>query len=700
MHEPAQEVHVEEHSVLVVDDDPQVRSSLSTALADAGIPAIVAATAEEALALADGIPLLALVTELCIPGMGGLALMQRLSTMHPNARFIATANAPVDFSLFPKGHRTKFLSKPVNAERVLSLIRQEGPLKSSYPPAPIHVQRATNLLLVEDSQADAALFSTALRIGAPDRYEVTHVSTLAAAQKALAEQSFDIVCVDMHLPDSDGPQTVIKLISEAFDVSVVVISHSDDEQLALKTVQAGAQDFLVKGKLGPQSIVKALKYARERKTVELRLSEMALKDPLTDLANRTSFRQRVARAVSRCRRSGQSFAVLLVDLDRFKPINDNFGHDVGDAFLTCVAKRLRDATRPTDLVARLGGDEFALLLDPVPPDLGVEELATRILDRLRQSLELGGTTMRPSASIGVALFPDAGRDCDSLLAAADAAMYAIKENGRNSVQVHGKELGAAVRTKLLLEQSLRRAVQKELFQLHYQPIVGPQGYLLGVEALLRWPRENSVEPAERFIGPLEDMGLVAEVGPWVLNEACLQLQLWRQQGCHVPSMSINVSPAQFLSAELADQVKASLDRSGLRGEDIMLEITERTLLSEDDLTRNLLGDIANLGCRIALDDFGTGYSSLAHLNNFPITDVKIDRSLVRDISESSRRRALVGAVLGLASSLGLGVAAEGVENEVQAQVLRQQGCKAFQGFLYGRPTSAEDFQRTWSAASA
>lgn len=693
--------------VLVVDDEPQVRNALTRLVRGAGLQAVVAASAEEALALAQGQRFTVVLTDVRMPGMGGLALLQTLSPLQPDARFLViTGTGHVDPALLPRGHRVRVFNKPWDSEELVQALvgSESGPPPISILPPPVHPRCRKHVLLVEGAASDALLFQTALRIRSEEHYQVTTVASLAEARRAVRANRFDVGCLDLSLPDASGLEVIVRMQAEAPELGLVVLCERDDDDFALRAVQSGAQDYLVKGKVGGATLVRALKYAEERKRVELRLAQMALHDQLTGLPNRTLFRQRVAQSLARSRQGRDTFAVILLDLDRFKGINDALGHDAGDAFLQLVAERLRRATRVTDTVARLGGDEFAVLLEPVAGRLEVAQAIQRMISELRVPTELNATRLLPSASVGAAVFPDAGDSADELLAAADAAMYAAKDNGRNTFQVYGAELQSDAAARLELEDSLRRAIEEQNFVLCFQPQVADGGRFLGAEALLRWRHQGRLLEASQFVGVLEDSGLITDLGPWIMNTVFEQMRAWQDANVALHRVAVNLSAKQFADVKLAQDVQRAAERYRLSPQDIELEITERALLHNTEQVRKTLQDLRSAGFRIALDDFGTGYSSLAYLESFPISTIKIDRSFTQDVADIAHRRNLVGGIVGLAGRLGLEVVAEGVETEEQRRVLEAEGCRILQGYLFGRALQAGDFglavrQQRWSQPS-
>jgi diguanylate cyclase (GGDEF)-like protein len=680
--------------VLLVHGEPQVRNALARLLRGEGYRPVVAASGEEALALSQGDEFRVVITELELVGMGGVALLQRLSPLLPAARFLMlAANGSINTELLPRGHGIRVFFEPWKDDQLMAAVRgSEEARHSILPPSQVSKPRVTRVLLVEDDSADAMLFETGLRLRHPGEFAVTVAPDMASAEALLRKDQFDVISLDLGLPDAQGLQAVARIQAEAPHIGFIVLSNSEDPELAIETVKAGAQDYLVKRRAGGTNIAKSLRYAEQRKRAEQHLANIAFHDQLTGLANRNLFRQRVAKALANCRRRGDAFAVLLLDMDRFKSVNDALGHDAGDAFLQQVAERLRSATRETDTVARLGGDEFAVLATGIasPSDLGL--IVERILAAIRKPIELSGTRLNPTTSIGAALYPISGEDSDTLLAAADAAMYVAKREGRNGYHIHGAELTRQIAQKLQLENQLRQAIERREFKLYYQPQISPYGSFVGAEALLRWVPENG-EPvsASEFIGVLEDTGLIMDLGPWIIRTACQQLGAWRRSGHRVDRMAINLSARQLLSRDFSAQVRDAVRGAGLMPKDIELELTESTLVRDTEAMQAVLGELHRDGFRLALDDFGTGYCSVAYLRNFPIDTLKVDGSFVQEIASDKYRRNLVGGLIHLALRLGLEVVAEGVETTDQRDVLSAERCSIMQGFLFGSALSPDKF---------
>ncbi len=428
----------------------------------------------------------------------------------------------------------------------------------------------------------------------------------------------------------------------------------------------------------------------ERRQAETRLAYMANYDSVTGLPNRHLLRERLDRAIKHEARSHRHLAVMFLDLDNFKSINDTLGHDVGDRVLQVVANRLLACLRESDTVARIGGDEFTVLVEDMTTMESIAALAQQIIDSLSLPFPLDGREMFCTVSVGIAIYPDDSESLDGLMKSADSAMYRAKEQGRNTYRFFTEDMHRRAYERLLLENRLRGALKRGEFQLHYQPQIDvASGATVGIEALLRWNDEERglVQPLE-FIGVLEDTGMIVEVGHWVLEEACAFNQSLREIGLPPIRVAVNISPRQFRQKGLVESIRQILSNTGLGAEYLDLEITESVLVDAVDAP-DVLERLSGMGVRLSIDDFGTGYSSLSYLKRFPIDTLKIDRSFVRDIMTDSDDAAITVAIIALSRSLRLKVLAEGVETAEQLASLRHHGCDEIQGFLYARPMSGD-----------
>ena len=431
----------------------------------------------------------------------------------------------------------------------------------------------------------------------------------------------------------------------------------------------------------------------DRKRAERQVYQLAHYDNLTGLPNRALLRDRLGQAISDAKRREARLAVLFLDLDRFKTVNDSLGHETGDKLLQAVAARLRDAMRDSDTISRQGGDEFLLILRDVADAHGVAHFAEKLLEVVARPYTIAEYELHVTPSIGISLFPDDAADLEALIRNADAAMYQAKENGRNAYQFYTQEMNTRAYERLSLESSLRLAIHHQEFSLHYQPQLDLRtGSIVCAEALLRWqrPGKPEVNPAV-FVPVLESSGLIGEVGEWVLREACRQNRAWQQQGLPKMPVAVNLSAIQFNRRNMADMIAAILAETGLEAKYLELEFTESAVMRDTRDVGDTIRRLDELGVRLALDDFGTGYSSLSYLRRFHLDKIKIDQSFVRDLNLDPDDAAITVAIIGMAQDLKVAVVAEGVETREQGEFLRQHGCDAVQGFYFSRPLTAEAY---------
>ena len=422
------------------------------------------------------------------------------------------------------------------------------------------------------------------------------------------------------------------------------------------------------------------------------LTQLALHDTLTGLPNRTLLADRISQAMAKVAEQGGCFSLMFLDLDGFKPVNDAFGHHLGDRLLREVALRLREQLRSQDTLARIGGDEFVLLVRLSEPD-DAPQVAARQVSLLSKGFRVDEHDLQISASVGIALYPGNGQTAEELLMNADAAMYHAKGAGKNGYSFFDVSMNTNARKQLQLLQDLRQAVEQNQFRLHYQPkFDATSGQPVGAEALLRWehPQQGLLLP-EHFIELAEKTGLIIPIGEWVLNEACRQMRMWFDQGYSHWRIAVNLSALQFCYSGLVDSVVASLEQHGLPANSLTLEITETTAMSDADASMTVLQKLSQMGVDLSIDDFGTGYSSLMYLKRLPANELKIDRGFVRDLEHDSDDAAIVSAIVALGQALGLRIVAEGVETDTQQSFLTTLGCDALQGFLLGQPLPAEQF---------
>ncbi len=431
----------------------------------------------------------------------------------------------------------------------------------------------------------------------------------------------------------------------------------------------------------------------EQKVAEEHIHHMARHDGLTGLPNRLLFSSLLNAALKTAARYKRSFAVMFIDLDRFKFINDTLGHEAGDTLLKEITGRFKEALRASDVIARLGGDEFVVLVQEVPDRDHAATVARKLLSTAIRPVMLLGQECRVTASVGISLYPGDGEDEQTLMKNADSAMYHAKEEGKNNFQFYSSEISTQTLERLTLESNLRRAMERREFTLAYQAKVDlKSGRITGVEALLRWHNAElgAVSPA-KFIPVAEETGLIVHIGRWVMKTACEQNVAWQRQGLPPISMAVNLSVRQFSDEHLVDDVAAILQETGMAPQLLELEITEGMIVHNVERAIKLLTAIKQLGVRLAIDDFGTGYSSLGQLKNFPIDTLKVDRSFIRDLATDSEDKAITSAIIAMGKTLSLTVVAEGVETVEQQAFLREQACDEMQGYYFSKPIAADDF---------
>jgi len=682
------------------------------------------------------------------------------------------------------------------------------------------------LFLVEDNHGDARLLREMINDQGDRDTEFTHVQTMGEAEKYLAEWKFDIILLDLGLPDSSGLDAVRRARAAAPHTPLVVLTGLDDETLAAQALKEGAQDYLIKGQIEARGLIRAMRYSVERKTMEealftekeraqvtlncigdgvvctdiagtitfvnlvaevmtgwsyqeasgrlmsdvFRILDATTREPipnpmelainmdrtvhlpsnsilirrdgfeipiedsvapihdreglatgavivfrdvsvaramaqqmthsaqhdfLTGLPNRMLLNDRVGRAILLAPRHLKKVALLFLDLDGFKHINDSLGHPVGDKLLQSIGKRLVDCVRSSDTVSRQGGDEFVVLLSEMehPEDAAIT--ARRMLHSVAEAHSINDRDLHITTSIGVSVYPDDGIDAETLIKNADTAMYQAKENGRQSYQFFKSGMNVRAVERQSIEENLRHALEYQEFTLHFQPKINLKtGDITGAEALIRWthPVRGIVSPAQ-FIPVAEDCGLILPIGIWVLREACKQAKEWMNAGLPVKTIAVNISGMQFRNEKFLHDVFAILSDTGLDPACLELELTESVLIKRADTAVSVLQSLRARGVQIAIDDFGTGYSSLSYLTKFPIDALKIDQSFVRQISSTPGDATIVTAVISMGQSLKLRVVAEGVETLDELTFLQRHGCEEAQGYYFSRPVPAHKFAK-------
>ncbi|MCU8039648.1 GGDEF domain-containing response regulator [Shewanella sp. SM69] len=561
-----------------------------------------------------------------------------------------------------------------------------------------------DLLLIDDDEVDRTAIIRALR-QSKLTFNVVEANCAFDGLNLALERHFDGILLDYLLPDANGLEVLIKLNAMTQDQTVVVmLSRYEDEKLAQRCIELGAQDFLLKDEVNSRILTRAIRYAKQRSSMALalrnshqKLKELAEHDSLTKLVNRYGFELCLNRAIARAKRCHDYLAVILLDLDDFKAINDTLGHQTGDILLVKVAARLSEVLRDGDIIARLGGDEFVVLVTDNDYKYFPMIVANRLLKVFEDVFCLGDNDVLIGASIGVAFYNEAASNSSELMKCADIAMYRAKKMGRNQIQFYSEALDKEVRYRNHIESSLRTALKRNEFKVHYQAQVNAKTHqLVGMEALVRWqhPVDDIIAP-DQFLPIAEEIGLMEDIDDWVLEQACTQALSWLTQlqptGKEF-TIAVNLSASQIGNENLFDKIASTLTKTGLPAVALELEITENCLIEDPHEHAKMLDRIAELGVRFALDDFGTGFSSLEHIKLFPISVLKIDKSFVASYDKDEKDTRLLAALLNFAHGFNVISVAEGVETIEQAEFCTSRHCTVLQGYLFSRPLDATEFE--------
>ena len=680
--------------ILIVDDDPILRSLLRDELEDSGFLVQEAVNGMEALDRCADQPPSLLVVDAVMPLMDGFELCQMVR------RGVATRHVPIlmatglhDVDSIKRAFEagaTDFISKPLNWPIITQRIRymlRTARIADDLRESEERLNAAQASRRIQARRFEAALDNMSqglCMVGEDDRVIVTNQRFLDLYLLGPSAMTPDTTLVELmrHSPlfrDSTDRRRENPL-SAWLSLTRLAASNTFNQELMDGRVIAIAHEPMADG-----GFVETFTDITEQRRAEVQIAHMAMHDPLTDLPNRVLFRQQLEEALRRVS-EGANCAVLYLDLDRFKSINDTLGHPTGDALLQAVAERLRAIVRRGTTVARLGGDEFAIVQPCLDYPGDTDALAERIRNDLRKPFEVAGHQVAIGTSIGIAVAPADSMDPDRLLQCADMALYEAKASGRNRYRHFEDHMSEALQFRRLMEQDLSKALAAQEFELYFQPLVNLRhGRIAGFEALLRWnsPRYGNVSPAT-FIPVAEESGLIERIGEWVLRSACSEAASWPEK----LKVAVNISAIQFKNGELSNVVAAALRGSGLDPRRLELEITESILIDDFSTTIAQLHSLKILGISISMDDFGTGYSSLSYLRSFPFDKVKIDQSFVRDLGGDSSSTAIIRAVTGICGSLGIVATAEGVETRQQLDILAAEGCDEVQGYFVSQPRPA------------
>ena len=527
--------------------------------------------------------------------------------------------------------------------------------------------------------------------------EVLRESRLDQVIDVLKKDDFDAIVYDLDLSNGDNLVDLDRIVGVCSETPIIVLCRRGDDALAEEALRRGAQEFLVKGTESVRPLRRVIRQANMRKQWERRLIKSARYDYLTGLPDRILFRERLEQALLDAQRTGDQMAILFVDLDQFKEINNTLGHEVGDRLLKIATQRIQKCVRRADSIARSGGDEFAIIANRIDPATDAANLAKRINTALGRPYRIDTSEIHCTASIGITVYPNDGEDADALQKYADLALHRAKEIGRDGFQFYSATMNRVVHTRKAIEAQIREALSKDQFVLHYQPNVDAvTGRPVGSEALVRLQHpEMGTVPPNHFIPTAEETGLIVAIGEWVLRSSCAQARQWQDGGDLPARVAVNLSPIQFRRPEFVETVTRVLEDTGLDPSNLELEITENVVMADFDATEKTLQALFELGVRLVIDDFGTGYSSLTYLKRFPVCKLKIDRSFVNEIATSSEDAAIVTAIIKMAHSLNLEVIGEGIETQEQLHFLKEQGCNEFQGYLFTKAL-APDAYRTWA----
>ena len=554
------------------------------------------------------------------------------------------------------------------------------------------MDKKIKILFIDREHGEYLLIADILSQVRHVEYQLTWCNQLEIALPKILSQDYDVVLLDYYWGGSSARDLLNAARVQACQTPIVVMTDEMETEVDREAIRAGASDYLIKGQIDCELLERTLRYAIERKLTEQHLARLAHYDPLTDIPNRILFRDRLEHAIRLAERDNAFFTLMFIDLNGFKQVNDTFGHDAGDAVIRICAERLSNCMRRSDSVARMGGDEFTLLLQNIENNTDVAHIAQKVIDSISLPSQISGYEVVVGCSIGIASYPQAGRDADTLLKNADLAMYKAKQNDGSSYCFFTDAMNQDVRRQLRLESDLRKALKKEQFFLEYQPRIDINtGRIVALESMLRWDHpERGILSANEFVAIAEDTGLITAIGYWAIRQACTDLKQLHAVFGEELVMSINLSVRQFKDDRLVQEIATIFTDTGIQAGDIELELTETSFMENIDLVSLCMRPLSFFGINFSLGNFGTGSSSFLHLQRLPITAVKIDSSFMVELQRSRNDRRLVSAMINLARNLGKIVIADGVENSEQQEWLTQSGCDHMQGNYFSEPQRLDE----------
>jgi diguanylate cyclase (GGDEF)-like protein/PAS domain S-box-containing protein len=684
---------------LIVDDDAMMRLLIRQSLERAGFSCQEAPHGAAALERFDVVQPDIVLLDVMMPEMDGYELCARLRA-HPSGTLVPVLmlTGLDDLESINRAYdvgATDFISKPINWGVLGHRVRYI--LRASQAFGDLAKHQAT----LESAQRIAHLGSWDWNLQRNEIFWSAETFRILGLEPDSISPGFDPFLAKVHAEDRAETQEALRHALQTGELSgkVVRIMRPDGSVRHVQLQAMGSCDAL--GTIS--QIAGTIQDVTELKEAEQRIRYLAYYDGITGLPNRQFFLERLQHALAQSRRHDRQLAVLSLDLDQFKRINDTLGHSAGNELLVAVAQRLSEVVRSedtlarpegdlVDAIARLDGDEFSLLVTELGHYHDAAKVARRLMEELRKPFRAAGQEVFVSASLGLALFPLDGEDADTLVKNAGAAMHFAKDQGRDNYQFYSRAMNGTALEKLAMESQLRRALERNELVLYYQPKIRPStGQIVGLEALIRWQHpELGLVPPNQFIPLAEETGLIVQIGEWVLREACLQNQRWQQEGLPPVHVAVNIASSHFRQGGLMKSVASALKETDLAPGLLELEVTESMLMQSVETTLKTLFQLKDSGVRLAIDDFGTGYSSLAYLKRFPLDTLKIDRSFIKDLPRDAEDAAIAKAIIAMAQSLRLAVVAEGVETSEQLGFLQQHGCDLVQGFLFSRPVPSAE----------